>query len=112
MLLQEPGIDLRQLENLLDRHPVAGTRGEIEDPLGVRHAELAAQRFVIDAHCRAPSPLKPKRLISRLRSAFCSASLNVRPMAIASPTLFICVVSVGSACGNFSKVKRGILTTQ
>jgi hypothetical protein len=25
--------------------------------------------------------------------------LNVRPMAMASPTLFICVVSVGSACG-------------
>ena len=36
----------------------------------------------------------------------CSPSLNVRPMAIASPTLFICVVSVGSACGNFSKAKR------
>ena len=33
-------------------------------------------------------------------------------MAIVSPTLFICVVSVGSAPGNFSKAKRGIFTTQ
>ena len=31
-------------------------------------------------------------------------SLNVRPIAIASPTLFICVVSVSSASGNFSNV--------
>ncbi len=30
---------------------------------------------------------------------FCRLSLNVRPMLIASPTVFICVVSVGSACG-------------
>ena len=58
-----------------------------------------------------PSPQRPKRLISRLRSAFWSASLKVRPIAMASPTLFICVVRVGSASGNFSKVKRGTLTT-
>ena len=58
-----------------------------------------------------PSPISPKRLISSERSAFCSASLKVRPIAIASPTLFICVVSTGSACGNFSKVKRGHFTT-
>ena len=45
------------------------------------------------------------------RSAFCSASANERPIAIASPTLFIVVVSVGSACGNFSNANRGILTT-
>ena len=33
-----------------------------------------------------PSPPRPKRPISRPRSAFCSDSLNVRPIAIASPT--------------------------
>jgi hypothetical protein len=38
--------------------------------------------------------------------------LNVRPIAIVSPTLFICVVSVRSAPRNFSKAKRGIFTTQ
>jgi hypothetical protein len=54
-----------------------------------------------------PSPPRPLRPISSERRHFCRLSLNVRPMAIASPTLFICVVSVGSACGNFSKAKRG-----
>ena len=43
--------------------------------------------------------------------AFCSASVKHRPMAIASPTLFIVVVSVVSAAGNFSNANRGILTT-
>ena len=32
-------------------------------------------------------------------------------MAIVSPTLFICVVSMGSASGNFSKANRGIFVT-
>ena len=32
-------------------------------------------------------------------------------MAMASPTDFMADVSVGSASGNFSKVKRGILVT-
>ena len=52
----------------------------------------------------------PLRL-SRLRCAFCSASLNERPIAIASPTDFMWVVSVVSAPGNFSNANRGILTT-
>ena len=34
-----------------------------------------------------------------------------RPILIASPTLFIWVVSVSSASGNFSNVQRGIFTT-
>lgn len=36
---------------------------------------------------------------------------DFRADAKAWPTLFICVVSVGSAYGNFSKAKRGILVT-
>ena len=32
-------------------------------------------------------------------------------MAMTSPTDFICVVSVESACGNFSKANRGTLVT-
>jgi hypothetical protein len=40
-----------------------------------------------------------------------NASLNVRPIAIASPTDFICVVSVRSARGNFSNAQRGTFTT-
>ncbi len=45
------------------------------------------------------------------RSAFCSASVKLRPIAIASPTDFMCVVRVRSALGNFSKAKRGTFTT-
>ena len=45
------------------------------------------------------------------RSAFCSASGNERPMAMASPTDFMCVVSWVSALGNFSNANRGVLTT-
>jgi hypothetical protein len=37
--------------------------------------------------------------------------LKVRPIAIASPTDFMDEVSVGSAPGNFSNVKRGTLVT-
>ena len=48
---------------------------------------------------------------SRDRSAFWSASVKHRPIAIASPTLFIVVVSVSSAEGNFSNATRGTLTT-
>ena len=54
------------------------------------------------------SPVSP---VSSERSAFCRLSWKVRPIAIASPTDFIDVVSTGSAPGNFSKAKRGILVT-
>ena len=43
--------------------------------------------------------------------AFWNASLKVRPMAMASPTLFMCVVSSRSDMGNFSNAQRGIFTT-
>ena len=55
--------------------------------------------------------LRPVRPVSIERSAFCSDSWKVRPIDIASPTLFIEVVSSASAPGNFSKAKRGILVT-
>ncbi len=59
------------------------------------------------------SPLQSKMaaLFSRLRSAFCSASVKLRPIAIASPTDFMCVVRLGSAVGNFSKANLGTFTT-
>ena len=50
-------------------------------------------------------------MLSSQRSAFCRDSLNVRPMAMASPTDFMDVVSVPSAPGNFSKLNRGIFVT-
>jgi hypothetical protein len=48
---------------------------------------------------------------SRERSAFRSASVNVLPIPIASPTDFICVPRVASAPGNFSNANRGTFTT-
>ena len=70
-----------------------------------RSAASSSSSMFEDANSR---PLRPS---SSDRTPFMKASLNVRPMAIASPTDFICVVSVRSACGNFSKFHRGILTT-
>ena len=60
---------------------------------------------------RGPSQWKTVPFLSIERIAFCSASVKERPMAMASPTDFIVVVSVGSAPRNFSKAKRGTLTT-
>ena len=59
------------------------------------------------------SPVKRKGAFgsSRLLRAFPSASVKLRPIAIASPTLFIWVVNVESAEGNFSNANRGTLTT-
>ena len=54
---------------------------------------------------------KGASFFSKLRRDFCKASEKFRPIAIASPTLFMCVVKVVSAPGNFSKAKRGIFTT-
>ena len=48
---------------------------------------------------------------SRERSALPNAWPNVRPMAITSPTDFMCVESVVSTPGNFSNANRGHLTT-
>jgi hypothetical protein len=55
--------------------------------------------------------LNPSTPTSRPRSAFCSDSWKLRPMAITSPTLFIWVVRRSSARGNFSKAKRGTFVT-
>ena len=49
---------------------------------------------------------------SRERSALANACWKVRPIAIASPTDFMWVVSPASAPGNFSNANRGHLTTQ
>ena len=54
---------------------------------------------------------RPVRPVSSERKAFCRDSWKVRPIAMASPTDFIEVVSVSSAPGNFSNAKRGIFVT-
>ncbi len=85
----------------------------------MRSADGVASRAMISSsvgcfgvpHRSPRSHPSPKRPVSSPRSAFCSDSLNVRPIAIVSPTDFICVVSVASASGNFSNAQRGILVT-
>ena len=112
-LLQEPRIDLRELVQLLDG-PAALERAEQRPhpPIGRHHQPLAQRRLVVlvvvVAAARTAGRSCPS---SSERTPFRNASLKVRPIAIASPTDFICVVSVRSACGNFSKFQRGILTT-
>ncbi len=54
---------------------------------------------------------KPAALVSIERSALPSASMKLRPMAIASPTDFMVVVSARFASGNFSNANRGTFTT-
>ena len=70
----------------------------------------ARSRLSASAGGSSSKPNGPWLLSSDLR-AFCSASGKLRPMAMASPTLFMWVVSVVSAPGNFSNANRGTLTT-
>ena len=117
--VEKPGIDLRQLVKLIDattrdrargRPPTSGDRSGCSAPAG------APPRLPRDAGSSAgrlpgwsiSDPLEP---ISSERKAFMNASLNVRPIAMTSPTDFICVVRVRSACGNFSNAHRGTFTT-
>ncbi len=73
-----------------------------------RRSALGTRRRSRTSPSRGSKPWLP---ISSERIAFCSDSLKVRPMAIASPTDFICGPRTSVACGNFSNVKRGILVT-
>src|ERR1019366_1611756 len=66
-------------------------------------------RFAFEKFPQAGACARPPSLTTQMKSVG-------EAMAIASPTLFICVVSDGGraqapACGNFSKAKRGILVT-
>ena len=93
-------------------------------PVELLHARTAAQRLqqVIEA-VRARVLEQAEQILvvagergtrssSREHRALAKACLNVRPIAITSPTDFMCVVSPASAPGNFSNAKRGHLTTQ
>ncbi len=84
----------------------ARRRWKIRSHVGTSSFERSSSRD------RAPPPSSsPSRPISSDRMALPNASENVRPIAIASPTDFIWIVSRVSAFGNFSNAHRGILTT-
>ncbi len=59
----------------------------------------------------SPAQLKDDPFFSSDLRAFWRASGKDLPMAMASPTDFMWVVRVWSAPANFSKAKRGTLTT-
>ena len=112
-LVQEPGVDHGEVIDLVHAHPVperpgAGRTGAGSWAPGVWSCSSSGP---ISGRS-LPSWPRPKRPISSERMPFCRASLKVRPMAMTSPTDFMAVVRKSSAPGNFSKVQRGILTTQ
>ena len=99
-LVQEPRIDAGALGDGLDRGAELERALDLEDPLRRRRPERGehASRASRPAAGRRPAsaPItQPVRSVSSPRSPFWNASLKVRPIAIASPTDFICVVSVG-----------------
>ena len=111
-LVDEPRVDPGGVVDLLGGRPGAERVHHLAQPPVVRVADLLEQRVLVELDAArwlqsnggvACSPGE--------RSAFCSASVKLRPIAIASPTDFMCVVSVGSAAGNFSKANRGTFTT-
>jgi hypothetical protein len=112
-LVEEPRVDAGGLVDLLDRRPAAQRLlTELIRPsvgAAISGEQRSAARTVVRP-CVAV-PVEALALCSSERSAFCSASVKLRPMAIASPTDFIVVVSVSSAAGNFSNANRGTLTT-
>jgi len=100
---EEPGVDGGKLVDLF--HGVAAGHGEADvvQAVGRGGDELLRDEVLVEL-------LGAERLAgSRLRMPFQSASLNVRPIAMTSPTDFICVPRVGSAPGNFSKAHFGNL---
>ena len=80
----------------------------LRSPFAHSHREQEEAYVVVAGSGRVQNPAAA---VSIDRNALPSASLKLRPSAIASPTDFIVVVSTGSAAGNFSNANRGIFTT-
>ena len=115
-IVEEPRIDARQLVHLRDAHAALERVAQVPHPLGARLRELRDDLLLARLLGRCPTGRAGRSRSRRCRtssprSAFWNDSLNVLPMAIVSPTLFICVVSVASASGNFSNANRGTFVT-
>jgi hypothetical protein len=104
-LVEEPRIHRGHLRDLLDRVSLPQRVLHIGQPLGMRRHQPLRQNLGLDlvsAHALAG--------IERA-DALHQASLKVRPIAITSPTDFICTPRFSSAPGNFSNCHFGIFTT-
>ena len=109
-LVDEPGVVAAGRRDLLDGG-AGGQRplGEVQpavDRRPQRLEQLVGGPVVVPCRSRTRRPPSPWTAC-----ALPSASVKLRPRAMASPTLFIVVVSRGSAPGNFSNANRGIFTT-
>ena len=76
--------------------------------VGVRRLESRSASLGLGSARSAPQPAWP---VSKERKAFWNDSSKQRPIAMASPTDFIDVVSTDELPLNFSKAKRGTLVT-
>jgi len=96
-VLQEPRVNVGQLVDVSDAEPRLEGVPQKENPFGVGVASLfsisSSEGCLSVPHRSFLPPPRPKCPISSPRSAFCNDSLNVRPIAIVSPTDFICTVS-------------------
>ena len=75
---------------------------------GVRNWRSRSPASITSSLRSQPQPAWP---VSNERRAFWKDSSKQRPIAIASPTDFIEVVSTAGLPRNFSKAKRGTLVT-
>ena len=104
-LAQEPGIDGGEGVDLLFGVAVFEGVADVAQAVGIGRNQARLDQLFVEFRGAVGFAG------FRLRMPLPSACLKVRPMAITSPTLFICVPSTGSAPGNFSNCQRGILTT-
>ena len=88
--MEEPGVDPGQVVDLLDGEPHPESGGQAGRPAG-SWAGSQGRRSAPCGSGKPPSPCRrppsPKRPVSRERRPFWKASLKVRPMDMASPTL-------------------------
>jgi len=91
-----------------DNWHTMGLAGTGSKTIVARNAFVPTHRTVTFA---ALSDASAPGMLAHPNPLYRQSFLAVLPIAIVSPTDFICVVSVGSASGNFSKAKRGILVT-
>ncbi len=95
--------------------PVASWTSSIAVPRAKTSSRTSKRSALGTRRRSSSSPVSPTvsaaTSISRERIAFANACWKVRPMAITSPTLFMCVDRRRSTPGNFSKAKRGHFTT-
>ena len=79
--------------------------------VGTAIAASSSASVAVANDASAGSALSPRRPCSSERSAFCSDSGKVRPIAITSPTDCIWVPSTAAVPGSFSNAHRGTLVT-